>query len=351
MFEPDEILPALEQAKKMIVEHRVPVVVEVILERVTNVSMGLDIDNVTEFEELAEAGERRPDRALRQPRLRRARHGDSTMTRVLLAPDKFKGTLTAAQVADHLGAGIRSSGRTSRSWWWRSPTVATGCWPPPPGPVSRRCRCGRAGRRASPANVVRTTRSEAVIEMAEIVGLGRLPGGLPAPPPPRAAGSGRCVAAALDAGCTRILVGIGGSASTDGGAGMAAALGARLLDAAGAEVGDGRRCAAQGRGWTSRACTPRSVGRHGHRRLRRGQPADRSAGSGRRLRPAEGRRRPTRSPSLDQALTALGRRGRPPARAGTCATSREPGAAGGVGFVAIALLGARLRPGAEVVPS
>ena len=56
VFEPDEILPALEQARKMLVEHRVPVVVEVILERVTNVSMGTEIDNITEFEELAESG-------------------------------------------------------------------------------------------------------------------------------------------------------------------------------------------------------------------------------------------------------------------------------------------------------
>jgi tartronate-semialdehyde synthase len=58
--EPDEILPALEQAKKLLVEHRVPVVVEVILERVTNVSMGTEIDNVVEFEELAERGEHAP---------------------------------------------------------------------------------------------------------------------------------------------------------------------------------------------------------------------------------------------------------------------------------------------------
>jgi tartronate-semialdehyde synthase len=55
VFEPDEILPALEQAKKLIVEYRVPVIVEVILERITNVSMGLEIDSVTEFEELAAA--------------------------------------------------------------------------------------------------------------------------------------------------------------------------------------------------------------------------------------------------------------------------------------------------------
>jgi tartronate-semialdehyde synthase len=56
VFDPAEILPALEQAKKLVVEHRVPVVVEVILERVTNVSMGLEIDNVIEFEELADSG-------------------------------------------------------------------------------------------------------------------------------------------------------------------------------------------------------------------------------------------------------------------------------------------------------
>ena len=60
VFEPDEILPALEQAKKLMVEHRVPVVVEVILERVTNVSMGIEIDNVIEFEELAADGDDAP---------------------------------------------------------------------------------------------------------------------------------------------------------------------------------------------------------------------------------------------------------------------------------------------------
>ena len=56
VFEPDDILPALEQAKKLMVEFEVPVVVEVILERVTNVSMGTEIDSVVEFEELAERG-------------------------------------------------------------------------------------------------------------------------------------------------------------------------------------------------------------------------------------------------------------------------------------------------------
>ncbi|WP_405138317.1 glyoxylate carboligase [Nocardia sp. NBC_01388] len=51
--EPDRIGSALEEAKRLMAEHQVPVLVEVILERVTNVSMGLEIDSVTEFEELA----------------------------------------------------------------------------------------------------------------------------------------------------------------------------------------------------------------------------------------------------------------------------------------------------------
>ena len=68
------------QAKKLMVEHRVPVVVEVILERVTNISMGTEIDNVVEFEELAASRERRPDRH-RAARLRLARRAVVTARR------------------------------------------------------------------------------------------------------------------------------------------------------------------------------------------------------------------------------------------------------------------------------
>src|SRR6266568_3370105 len=58
--EPGEIGPALEEAKKLMAEYRVPVVVEVILERVTNISMGTELDNVVEFEDLAERREDAP---------------------------------------------------------------------------------------------------------------------------------------------------------------------------------------------------------------------------------------------------------------------------------------------------
>jgi tartronate-semialdehyde synthase len=60
VFDPAELTDAFAQARKLMAEFRVPVVVEVILERVTNISMGTEIDAVTEFEELAVRGEDAP---------------------------------------------------------------------------------------------------------------------------------------------------------------------------------------------------------------------------------------------------------------------------------------------------
>ncbi|MER9976201.1 glyoxylate carboligase [Mesorhizobium sp. M0085] len=57
---PEEFAGAFEEAKRLMNEHQVPVVLEFILERVTNVSMGTEIDKITEFEELAERHEDAP---------------------------------------------------------------------------------------------------------------------------------------------------------------------------------------------------------------------------------------------------------------------------------------------------
>ena len=73
----------------------------------------------------------------------------------------------------------------------------------------------------------------AVIEMAQASGLPRLAPEERDPSVTSTYGTGQMISAALDAGCRHILVGIGGSATNDGGAGMACALGARLLDADG----------------------------------------------------------------------------------------------------------------------
>ncbi|MDH8112630.1 glyoxylate carboligase, partial [Klebsiella pneumoniae] len=55
VFKPEDIAPAFEQAKAWMKAYRVPVVVEVILERVTNISMGSELDNVMEFEDVADS--------------------------------------------------------------------------------------------------------------------------------------------------------------------------------------------------------------------------------------------------------------------------------------------------------
>ncbi|MEX3855765.1 MULTISPECIES: glyoxylate carboligase [Paraburkholderia] len=60
VFKPEELKPALQKAQSMLVEFNVPVIVEVILERVTNISMGTEIDAINEFEELAEKREDAP---------------------------------------------------------------------------------------------------------------------------------------------------------------------------------------------------------------------------------------------------------------------------------------------------
>ena len=57
---PEDLAAAFETARKLMAEHRVPVLVEVILERVTNIAMGTELDNVVEFEELATRDEHAP---------------------------------------------------------------------------------------------------------------------------------------------------------------------------------------------------------------------------------------------------------------------------------------------------
>jgi tartronate-semialdehyde synthase len=52
VFKPDDIIPAFEKARELMAQHSVPVVVEIILERVTNIAMGTDIDAINEFNDV-----------------------------------------------------------------------------------------------------------------------------------------------------------------------------------------------------------------------------------------------------------------------------------------------------------
>lgn len=159
---------------------------------------------------------------------------------VVLAPDKFKGSLSAPGVAAALAAGI---GRVRPDARIEIVPVADGGdgtvdtflsagWTPvpitAPGPTGR------------PVAAVYATRdTTAVLELAGVVGLARLPGGRPDPLGASTFGLGVLIADALDRGVSRIVLGLGGSASSDGGAGLLTALGARVLDASGQSVACG----------------------------------------------------------------------------------------------------------------
>ncbi|MER8230855.1 glycerate kinase [Streptomyces sp. NPDC094049] len=159
---------------------------------------------------------------------------------VLVAADKFKGSLTAVQVAERVTAGLR---RVVPELVVETLPVADGG----DGTVAAAVAAGferrelpvtgPLGEPVVAAFALRGT--TAVVEMAEASGLQLLPAGVFAPLTATTYGSGELLRAALDAGATTLVFGVGGSATTDGGAGMLAALGARLLDADGEPVGPG----------------------------------------------------------------------------------------------------------------
>ncbi|MFF7334344.1 glycerate kinase [Streptomyces sp. NPDC090306] len=160
--------------------------------------------------------------------------------RVLVAADKFKGSLTAAQVARCVTEGLR---RVVPGADVETLPVADGGDGTVDAAVAagferREVRvAGPLGDEVTAAFAVRG--DTAVVEMAEASGLQRLPAGVLAPLTASTYGSGELLRAALDAGARTVVFGVGGSATTDGGAGMLTALGARFLDAAGEPVAPG----------------------------------------------------------------------------------------------------------------
>lgn len=166
--------------------------------------------------------------------------GEIRERRVLIAADKFKGSLTAVEVAEHVASGLR---RVSPGLRVESLPVADGGDGTVDAAVAvgferRTARVtGPLGEPVTAAYALRGT--TAVVEMAEASGLRLLPRGVFAPLTAGTYGTGELLRAVLDAGARTIVLGVGGSATTDGGAGMLAALGARLLDADGQPVGRG----------------------------------------------------------------------------------------------------------------
>ena len=161
--------------------------------------------------------------------------------RIAIAPDSFKGTLTAAQAADAIAEGLARA-LPPGSAFERIPMADGGegtvdAWLAATGAERVECVAeDPLGRPVRAAYGWRAKDGTAVVELAAASGLPLL---APEERDPGAAstyGTGLVLRDALARGARRIVLGLGGSATCDGGAGLAEALGARLLDAAGAPL-------------------------------------------------------------------------------------------------------------------
>jgi glycerate kinase len=161
--------------------------------------------------------------------------------RVLIAPDKFRGTLTARQAAEAVATGWRRERPDDELDLAPMADGGEGTLDGLVGEDGRRVACDVHGPLGDPvrAEVGFTRAGVAVVEMARAAGLALLDERRRDPTRASTRGVGEMILHALDARASGILVCLGGSATNDGGTGMARALGVRFLDAAGHEVAEG----------------------------------------------------------------------------------------------------------------
>lgn len=163
--------------------------------------------------------------------------------KIVIAPDSFKESLTAMAVASEIEAGFREFFPDAQ--YVKLPVADGG-----EGTVQamidasggRRVELQVTGPLGEPVSAFYGLMGDgatAVIEMAAASGLELVPPARRNPLYTTSYGTGQLILNALDAGARRFVLGVGGSATNDGGAGMLQALGGRLLDAAGADLNAG----------------------------------------------------------------------------------------------------------------
>ncbi|HET9342228.1 MAG TPA: glycerate kinase [Candidatus Eremiobacteraceae bacterium] len=160
--------------------------------------------------------------------------------RILVAPDKFKGSMTGQQAGDAMRAGLL------RVWPDAQVDVvpvadggdgtATAMLDAVGGRRVTRTVSGPDGRPVDAWFALLGDGRTAVVELAAASGLVLVPAGKNDPMTATTFGTGELIAAAIDEGARRIVSAIGGSATNDAGAGALSALGARFLDASGSEL-------------------------------------------------------------------------------------------------------------------
>ncbi|HEY8346139.1 MAG TPA: glycerate kinase [Symbiobacteriaceae bacterium] len=271
--------------------------------------------------------------------------------RIVIAPDSFKGSLTAAQAAEAMARGaarvfpeaeIQTVPMADGGEGTVEALVAgTG------GRIEKRTVTGPLGQPVEAHFGLLGDGKTAVIEMAAASGLLLVPKEKRDPRITTTYGTGELIRAALDLGVERIVVGIGGSATNDGGAGMVQALGGKLLKADGTPVGFGGAALLELDRIDLTGLDPRLKAVELLVACDVDNPLTGPRGASAVYGPQKGAT-PEMVELLDRALTHLADVVQ---RDLGQDLRNEPGAgaAGGLGFGLMSFLGARLRPGIEVV--
>ena len=280
--------------------------------------------------------------------------------RVVVAADKFKGSLSATDVTARVTAGLARAGFGGEIV---PVPVADGGDGTVAAAVATGYRRVEMGVRGPIGKAVTASMAlndaAAVIEAAQACGLTLLPPGQLAPLTATSRGVGELILAANRMGAKRIVLGVGGVATTDGGAGLVQALGARLTDDDGRELPPGG--AALGRlanldlsrlrdlsgveFWLASDVDNPLLGPSGAASVY--GPQKGASGEDVQLLEA-GLARWAEMAETTVAARPLGG-GSGEAAASGVAAAPGAGAAGGLGFAALLFLGARMRPGIELI--
>jgi len=268
--------------------------------------------------------------------------------RVVVAPDKFKGSLSAMDVAVRVVAGLARAGFAGEVVPVPVADGGDGTVAAAVAVGYRRVEMGVRGPTGRPVTAAfALLDGTAVIEAAQACGLTLLPSGGLAPLTATSRGVGELILAANRMGAKRIVLGVGGVATTDGGAGLVQALGARLFDDSGFELPPGGAALAR-------------LAALNVSRLRDltgvefwlasdvDNPLLGPSGAATVYAPQKGAS-PEDVQLLEAGLARWADLAEAAVDAGRMRGEPGAGAAGGLGFAALLFLGARMRPGIELL--
>ncbi|EOI5730033.1 glycerate kinase [Cronobacter malonaticus] len=275
----------------------------------------------------------------------------TTLKKIVIAPDSFKESLSAMDVAKAIEAGFREIYPQAHyvcvpmadggEGTVEAMVAATG------GQIITTPVTAPLGNKVDGFFGLLGDGETAVVEMAAASGLHLVPTAQRDPRITTSYGTGELILAALERGVKAIIIGIGGSATNDGGAGMMQALGARFLDGEGRELAPGGAALARLARLDLSALDPRLAQVSVTVACDVDNPLCGEKGASAVFGPQKGAT-PAMVTELDAALRRFGEQ-LEAATGKTIISAPGAGAAGGMGAALLGMLNAELRPGIEII--